>query len=144
MSEQLAFDFGETTQSTASAEELVKTYSKIRDAREIISREFDEKDQILKEQLEVVKRGILDLMKSIGADSIKTAQGTILRTVKTRYWTTDWDSYNKFVIENNMPELYEKRIHQGNIKQLIEEDPNNIPKGLNSDSQYTVSVRRPK
>ena len=83
-------------------------------------------------------------MKSLGADSIKTAYGTIIRTVKTRYWTSDWNSMNAFILDREMPELLEKRIHQGNMRQLIEEDPNSIPKGVNSDSQYIVSVRRAK
>lgn len=144
MSEQLALDFGETKQQTPSAESLAQTYIKIRQAREEIARELDERDQVLKEQQEVIKRSLLDLCKVIGADSIKTKFGTVSRTTKTRYWTSDWDEFNKFVVKNDMPELFEKRIHQGNIKQLIEESPEMLPKGVNSQSEYTITVRRPK
>ena len=144
MSEQLALDFGETKQQTPSVESLAQTYIKIRQAREEIARELDERDQVLKEQQEVIKRSLLDLCKVIGADSIKTKFGTVSRTTKTRYWTSDWDEFNKFVVKNDMPELFEKRIHQGNIKQLIEESPEMLPKGVNSQSEYTITVRRPK
>ena len=144
MSQQLALDFGETKQQTPSAESLAQTYIKIRQAREEAAKEFDERDQVLKEQQEVIKRSLLDLCKVIGADSIKTKFGTVTRTTKTRYWTSDWDEYNKFVVENNMPELFEKRIHQGNMKQLVEENPELLPKGVNTQSEYTITVRRPK
>ena len=144
MSQQLAFDFNESKSQPPSAESLAQTYIKIRQAREEAAKEFDEKDQVLKEQQEVIKRSLLDLCKVIGADSIKTKFGTVSRTTKTRYWTSDWDEYNKFVVEHNMPELLEKRIHQGNIKQIIEENPEMLPKGVNSQSEYTITVRRPK
>jgi len=144
MSQQLALDFGETKQQTPSAESLAQTYIKIRQAREEAAKEFDERDQVLKEQQEVIKRSLLDLCKVIGADSIKTKFGTVTRTTKTRYWTSDWDEYNKFVVENNMPELFEKRIHQGNMKQLVEENPELLPKGVNTQSEYIITVRRPK
>ena len=144
MSQQLALDFGETKQRTPSAESLAQTYIKIRHAREEAAKEFDERDQVLKEQQEVIKRSLLDLCKVIGADSIKTKFGTVTRTTKTRYWTSDWDEYNKFVVENNMPELFEKRIHQGNMKQLVEENPELLPKGVNTQSEYTITLRRPK
>jgi|TARA_R100000995_G_scaffold84677_1_gene64222 hypothetical protein len=142
MGEQLSFDFDE--QATPSAESLAQTYIKIREAREEVAKEFDEKDQELKEQQDVIKRSILDLCKTIGADSIKTKFGTISRSTKVRYHTTNWDGFRKFVVDTNMPELLEKRIHQGNMKQLIEESPEMLPEGVNTMSEYTISVRRTK
>jgi len=144
MGEQLALDFGDSSQQTPSAENLAQTYIKIRGAREELAKDFDEKDQILKEQLEVIKQSLLGLCKVIGADSIKTKFGTIARGTKTRYWPSDWDVIYKFIKDNDMPELLEKRIHQGNMKQLIEESPEMLPKGLNSQSEYTITVRKAK
>jgi hypothetical protein len=48
----------------------------------------------------------------------------------------------KFVVENNVPELLEKRLHQGNMKQFLEAHPDLLPPGLNVDSEYTITVRR--
>jgi hypothetical protein len=62
--------------------------------------------------------------------------------VKTRYWTSDWDSLHKFVLEHKMPELLERRISQSTMKQLLEEKPDVMPPGLNIDSRYTVTIRR--
>jgi len=84
------------------------------------------------------------MLKEIGADNIKTKHGTVTRTIKTRYWTSDWASMFQFIKDNDAMYLMEQRIHQTNIKKFLEENPDQLPIGLNSDSRYTVSVRKSK
>ena len=48
----------------------------------------------------------------------------------------------KFIREHDVPELFEKRLNQTNVRQFLTENPDIIPKGLNVDSEYTVSVRK--
>jgi hypothetical protein len=62
--------------------------------------------------------------------------------MKTRYWTNDWDSMNKFILENEVPQFYEKRLNQTVVKQFLEENPDVLPPGLNSDSEYAITVRK--
>jgi len=64
------------------------------------------------------------------------------RSAKTRYWTSDWSNMHEFVLEHEAPELLDKRLNQTNMKQFLEENPDLVPKGLNVDSEYVVSVRR--
>ncbi len=65
-----------------------------------------------------------------------------MATVKRDYWTSDWDSMRKFIVEHKVPELLHERIHQTNMKQFLEEHPDLLPPGLNVDSEYTITVRR--
>jgi hypothetical protein len=65
-----------------------------------------------------------------------------MRSVKTRYWTSDWGAMHKFILENKMPELLERRISQTTMKQLLEENPDVMPPGMNTDSKYSVTIRR--
>jgi hypothetical protein len=94
--------------------------------------------------MDVIEEQLLEACKSIGADSIRTAAGTVIRSVKNRYWTNDWDSMYSFVREHDAFGLLERRIHQTNMKQFIEENPNLLPMGLNTDSRYSIVVRRSK
>lgn len=87
---------------------------------------------------------MLEVCKENNADSIKTPAGTIMRRVDTRFWTNDWESFYDFVNEHDAYGLFEKRIHQGNMKQFLEENPDLLPKGLMSDSKYKITVRRSK
>jgi hypothetical protein len=47
-----------------------------------------------------------------------------------------------FIVENNLPQLLEKRLNQGAVKQLLEESPEMVPPGVNADSEYTITVRK--
>jgi hypothetical protein len=80
----------------------------------------------------------------MNADSIRTPHGTIMRSIKSRYWTNDWDSIYSFIEETGAFGLLEKRIHQTNMKDFLAENPDIHPKGLNVESEYTVVVRRSK
>jgi len=125
-----------------SAEKLAEIYVKVRDARAALKERFEEEDTVLKEQLDTLAAKMLELCKDIDADSIRTSAGTIIRKVDTRYWTTDWDAMYQFVEENDAFPLLEKRIHQTNMKQFLEEHPDKLPVGLQADSKYTIVVRR--
>jgi predicted metal-dependent phosphotriesterase family hydrolase len=121
---------------------LVAAYIKMRDKRSELLRAYEEDDEAIKTQMDMVESKLLDLCKTIGVDSLKTQHGTIIRSVKTRYWTSDWEAMHKFILEHKMPDLLEKRVSQSTMKQLLEENPDIMPKGMNIDSRYAVTIRR--
>ena len=125
-----------------SADKLVAAYIKMRDKRAELLREYEDADTGVKTQMEMVEAKLLELCKTGGADSLKTKHGTVIRGVKTRYWTSDWASMHKFILEHQMPDLLEKRISQSTLKQLLDENPDMMPPGVNVDSKYSVTVRR--
>ena len=125
-------------------EQLTKVYLKIRDAKDTLTSEYKKAYADLDEQLAVIGHQMLDVCKDMGADSIRTPHGTIIRSVKSRYWTNDWDSMYDFIEETGAFGLLEKRIHQTNMKDFLLENPELLPKGLNVENEYTVVVRRSK
>lgn len=130
------------TNMETSVDRLAKVYVKIRDKRRELLDAFEAEDNKLKEKLAVLKEELLLMCKAMGADSIKTAHGTVIRSVKTRYWTSDWEEMYDFIKENDAYGLLEKRIHQTNMKEFLEAHPDRIPTGLNADSEYEISVRK--
>jgi hypothetical protein len=125
-------------------DKLAEIYIKIRDKRAEIKELYEQQDEELKAQQDLLAEKMLEVCHDNNADSIKTPAGTIIRKVDTRYWTTDWDSMYQFIQEHDAYPLLEKRIHQTNLKQFLEENPNLLPAGLQADSKYTVVVRRSK
>ena len=125
-------------------EQLTKVYLKIRDAKDTLTSEYKQAYADLDAQLAVIGQQMLETCKEMGADSIRTPHGTIIRSVKSRYWTNDWDSMYDFIEETGAFGLLEKRLHQTNMKDFISENPELIPKGLNVENEYTVVVRRSK
>jgi len=127
---------------TIPVEKLVGAYTKIREKRSEISAKFKEEDGSLAEQQDKIKRALLDYCKDQGVDSVRTASGLFYRTVKQRYWTSDWSSMHAFIMDHNLPDFFEKRLNQTNVRQFIEENPDILPAGLNVDSEYVISVRK--
>ena len=123
-------------------DKYVRAYIKMRDARAALTAEFEEKDKEIKKQMEIIESHLLEVCKTAGASSINTGAGTIIRSVKTRYWTSDWESMHEFIRENNALELLERRVAQTAMADFIKENPDKVPKGMNVDSKYTVVVRR--
>lgn len=123
---------------------LAAVYLKMRDARDTVRREAEAKEKEIAEQMQVVEQQMLDACRALGADSIRTPHGTIIRSVKSRYWTNDWDSMYQFIKNHDAYGLLEKRLHQTHMKEFLEENPSTYPVGLNVENSYTVVVRRSK
>lgn len=127
---------------TVPVDKLVRAYIKIRDARAKLKKDYEAEDLKLEEDMALISSNILELCKATGADSIRTAYGTAIRTTKTRYWTNDWESMYSFIKNHDAFALLEKRIHQTNMRAWLEENPEALPPGVNSESEYSISVRR--
>jgi len=124
--------------SDATVNKLVKVYIKIRDKRAELSKE----DSALEEQQNVIEAELLNICKETGADGLRTEFGTVTRSVKKRFWTSDWSSFYDFVKEHDAIELLEKRVAQANMALFLEENPDAVPPGLQVDSRYTAVIRR--
>lgn len=125
-----------------SVDKLTRVYIKIRDAKAALAAKFKEEETALNEQLDVIKRALLAYCADHGVESVRTSEGMFYRSTKTRYWTSDWESMHKFILEHELPEFFEKRLNQTAVKQFLEENPEAVPPGLNTDVEYVVTVRK--
>lgn len=132
----------EDTKPVVQVDALVQEYIGLRDAKDEIKREAEAKVQDLQTKMDEISQRLLDHFKESGIDKAGTPFGTAYRTVKSRYWTNDWDTMYNFIAEHNAFELLEKRLHQSNMKQFLEENPDVHPQGLNIDNEYAIVVRR--
>jgi hypothetical protein len=124
-------------------DEVVSVYLKIRNAIKAKEEEHEAEIAELKAQFDIVSGKLLDLCNEQNLDSIKTPVGTVSRRVSSRYWTTDWDSMYQFIKTHDVPFLLEQRLHNGNMKQFLEENPDDYPIGLQADRKFTIQVRKP-
>lgn len=122
--------------SAMTADKLTAVYVKIRDAR----RELAKKDEELKSQLDVISDQLLEICKEQGASTIRTEHGTVSRRLSKNYWTSDWDSFFKFVKENDAFSLLQHRINNSNMAQFLEENPTLLPPGLQADVNQTIVI----
>jgi hypothetical protein len=121
---------------------LSATYIKIRTAKQQLQDEYDTKIEALAEQMALVSNAMKDILLAQKATSMKTEAGTVILSTQTRRYPTDWDEFNKFVLQHEALFLFEKRIHQGNMEKFLQDNPDDPPPGLNSDTNYVISVRK--
>lgn len=126
----------------SAIDKIVAVYIKIRNTKEDLTREYDAKIADLDEQMVTLKHKLLEISKESGVTSFKTEHGTAYRTIKNRYWTNDWESFYTFMREHGAMELLEKRIHQTNMREFLEDHPEAHPPGLNVDQEYEITIRR--
>lgn len=126
------------TAPTVPAEKLVKVYLKMKAAKADLEAQVKK----IEAQMDQVKAGLLDYLKTQNLETARTSEGLFYRSVKKRFTTNNWEAMGKFVLEHQVPELYEKRLHQGNMQTFLEEHPDLLPPGLNVDSEYQITVRK--
>lgn len=129
--------------SEISVEEYVEIYLAIRGERERIAAEFAEKDDTLKADMAQLEAGLLDICNKVGANSINTKLGTVIRSTKERFICNDWDNFKQYVMENNAIDCLERRIHQGNFKAMMADNEGaGLPPGVNVMREFAVTVRK--
>lgn len=130
--------------TSVNLEQLTRVYLKIRDAKEELTTAYKQNVAGLDEQLETIEQEINEICKQMNASSIRTSHGTIIRSIKSRYWTNDWDSLYQVIKEHDAFALLTKSIQQSNMKEFLAENPAILPAGLNVENSYSVVVRRSK
>lgn len=127
---------------TPNVDTLIRVHLKIRDAIEEMQEVHKLQLAPLEEQFAVVNNALLAHCAEHGVDSIKGSAGTLTRRVSTRYWPSDWEAMRNFIKEHGALELLEQRIHAGNMRDFLANNPDIHPPGLQVDSRYKVQVRR--
>jgi hypothetical protein len=129
--------------ATIPMDKLARVYRKMQTKIQQLTAVYETEVEGLKAQQEVVKTALKDQMLALGVKSVNTTEGTVILSTKTRYSTQDWDAFKEFMKENDALDLLEKRIAQTNMATFLQENPTLVPPGLNSNSEYAISVRKP-
>lgn len=129
--------------SNINTEELVTAYIALRDERAKLKEEYETADKKLVNDMEKIEQTMLSICNDVGADSIKTGVGTVIRKVNERFYCTDWENFGNYVLENEAVELLERRIHQGNFREhMANIEGQGLPPGVNVMREYGITVRR--
>ena len=130
--------------SDMKLDSLVETYLAIRNERDKLSREHDAKDKELSNDLAQIEQVLLNSCNEVGADSIRTGAGTVIKSTKENFVCGDWDNFKRYVMDNDAIELLQQRIHQTNFKEFLSNrEDEGLPPGISSMREFKVTVRKP-
>ena len=123
---------------------LTKIYIKMREKLSELTREYETAEATIKAQQSEVAGAMKDIIQKAGGTGMKTAYGTVALKTTTRFYAQDWEAMAQFIIEHEAVFLLEKRVAQKNMADFLEANPGVVPPGLNSLSEITVSVTKPR
>lgn len=127
----------------ADTNALVETYLTIRREREKLKAEYEKQDGELKEDMEKIEASLLSICNEQNVSGLKTPHGTVTKSVKERFFCTDWDNFKKFVEAEGSIDLLERRIHQNNFKEFMQgREQDGLPPGVNALREYDITVRK--
>ncbi len=129
--------------SKYNTEELVSAYITLRNERAKLKEDYEEADSKLVKDMDQIEQVMLEICNEVGADSIKTSVGTVIRRVNERYYCTDWDNFKNYLLENEAVDLLERRIHQGNFREhMTDIQGQGLPPGVNVMREFGITVRK--
>jgi hypothetical protein len=132
----------ESIVTSESVEDLSTEYIKIRTEREVLKEKFEDEDKVFADQLAEIENKLVQIMLAGNTTSMSTAKTIVVKRVIKRYNPTNWEAVYRLVDKYKAYGVLHKRIHDTNMKDFLEEHPDEYPEGLNVDSRYAITVKR--
>jgi len=82
-------------------DKLARVYRKMYTKVQELTKEYESQIEELKAKQDEIKNAMKDQMLALGSSSVRTDEGTIILSQKTRYYTDDWDSFKQFVVQHD-------------------------------------------
>lgn len=125
-----------------SVDELSAEYMRIRKQREELKAKFTADDSELESRMGDIEQQLLEKMMASDLSSMSTSNAIVIRRVERRYSTSNWDEIYRLIEKHKAYGLLHKRIHDANMRQFLEENPDEYPENLNVSSRHAVTVKR--
>jgi len=125
-----------------SVDELSAEYMRIRREREELKTKFSEEDGKLESRMGDIEQALLEKMMSADLSSMSTSNAIVIRRIERRYSTSNWDEIYRLIDKHKAYGLLHKRIHDTNMREFLEENPDEYPENLNVSSRHAVTVKR--
>jgi len=129
------------TEVVANIEKRVKQYVFVRDQIKAMK---DRHDKELEDLVDIQNKltGIIQgCLEAVGAESIKTAEGTAYTTTRYTASLADPKAFMDFVIAGNKFDLMDRKANAPAVRDFVAET-GALPPGVNLSSISTIGVRR--
>lgn len=122
--------------------QVVKAHINIRDARNKLRKDFEEKDAELKESQGKLENVLLDHLQQNNMESVRTSFGTFYRQEEVTPTASDWSALYDWIKENDAWDALERRIKKTFVKEYMGAHEGGLPPGISIFREYIVRVRR--
>lgn len=122
---------------------LVEKYISLRDRKASMKAEFDAKVEGIDVMLKKVEAHLQKFFADTGTESVKTANGTAYKSLRTSTTVADSEAYFNWIGEDfeNRKAFLEKRANKSAVEEYAKEHAD-TPPGVSVHREYTVNIRR--
>lgn len=120
---------------------VVDVYLATRDERDAVKKRHSEELAPINEKLKKIENGLLQYLDRVGAKHVATDHGTVYKAVRTSCKVADWDLVLKFIRDEGLWHMLEKRVSKGAVEDYLE-DTQELPPGVDISREAVVNIRR--
>lgn len=120
---------------------MIEKYVKLRDKKKEIEDQHKLQLAPFNEALDRLEGYMLETMNETGLSSMKSAHGTVYKSLRTSAKVIDWAATLGYIRSNEAWDLLEARVSKLAAQQIITETKLPIP-GVETSSEVVVNVRR--
>lgn len=124
-----------------TANRVTAAYVKLRDQRTDLKRTYEADDATLKDKMNKLEVWLMNTLRAVGADSLKTDAGTAYISTRDRASCADWGTLWAWLASEGRLDMLEKRVSTGPVVQYLEE-MGELPPGVSINREQTIVVRR--
>ena len=129
-------------QAATDMTQIAAAFLNIRNARSAIKRDYETKDDELKATQAKLEAVMLGHLNTHGMESVRTEAGTFYRQEEVKPSCADWDALNRWIVETNGFDAYERRLKKTFITEYMADNDGAMPPGVSVHREYVVRVRR--
>lgn len=123
---------------------LVKTYIKMRDAKEEIATRHKEELADLNDKMHKIEVALLGAALEQNVDGFKTEFGTASLVESVKCSCSDWAVFTEFLKDKDPLDFIEKKLRTSAIKEYMELSEGQLPPGVSVFKENTIRITRPR
>lgn len=127
--------------SGVKAEQVIEAYTKLRDKRAELKKEYEAADAALKDKIAKLDAWLLETMQSVGTDQLKGNGSIAFKSVVTKAGCEDWGEFWNFCANAHRLDMLEKRVSVKSVTEYLKEH-GSLPPGISVRQEVTVNVRK--
>ena len=122
-------------------DQIVELYRSLRDAKDRLVAEHKAQLSPVNEKMARLENWLHGKLNAEGVDSMKTPHGTCYKSRLVKASVTDGEELLKFVQENDLWHILERRVSKTAVQEYIEATGKNVP-GVHVSHEEKLNVRK--
>lgn len=126
-----------------NVERVVKTYIKIRDEKERITKEYQDAVAKLQTQLDALEKKMLAFSVESGVASFKTPFGTCYKKTSEKASVADWSAFSNWMLAQHDVSFVEQRVKISSVRDYADQNSGSLPPGVHVFREDKMYFNRP-